>query len=396
MSYITYSLNPKNIYNIVKVTVTPWEIQSIAELWRLEETPMLDVGQTQTWWGNASVNAEPVFVDEWTLENTILYTSPTNFVDGDSAWSTETNAFDEDTGTLAYSTVVRDTWGSYLELTHAGVSCDSLRVWATITTGDTHLIDIDAYYDAAWHDVYQGNFSEGVWVTYNLDTYHTVTSMRVRMKYSNGSLGGQQRIYEADFINSTGTSPDYTANSQSNGSGVDMTSDISITTTKFAQSIKITITNNGTIPTYITLLKARGTYYNPQTTVTRKSEDTTSQNDYQKRTLSFDSKYMSADQAQDLTDYAIGKYKEPRGELTMTIQNQDSTTLTQILTREISDRITVVNTALGISADYFIDYMSHGINGVSHIVTYRLADCINEDFWNLGFSKLGTQTKLAY
>ena len=178
-----------------------------------------------------------------------------------------------------------------------------------------------------------------------------------------------------------------------------MTADISIVTTKLAQTIKLAITNNGAVPAYITLLKARGTYYNPTTTVTRKAEDTDSQTAYQKRTLEFDGKYMSdADQGQDLADYAIGKYKDPRAELTMTLQNQDSATLTQILYREISDRITVINTKLGVSADYFINYMEHNISmsGKLHTVTYQLADCINEDFWCLGFSKLGLGTKLAY
>jgi len=264
MSYITYSLNPKNVYNQVTVTVTPWELQAEAELWRLEETPSIPVGETLTWWGDSQY-----FVDAW------------------------------------------------------------------VTPAST---------------------------------------------------------------------TDYTANSLANGLGTDMTADIAITTTKFAKTIKLAITNNGTVPAFITLLKARGTYYDDQTKVTRKAEDTTSQTAYQKRTLTFDGKYMDdADQAQDLADYAIGKYKDPRAELSMTIQNQDASTLTQILSREISDRITVVNTKLGVSGDYFIDYMEHDISmsGLWHTATYRLADCVNEDFWTLDFSALAEfstsgQTKLGY
>ncbi len=269
MSDISYSLNPRNVYNIVKVTVTPWELQSISELWRLDEIPSIGVGQSKTWWGNASVGNESVFVEEWTTP-----------------------------------------------------------------------------------------------------------------------------------VSTT----DYTANSQSDGGGDDMTSDISIVTTKFAQTIKLVITNNGSVPAYITLLKARGTYYNPNTTVTKKSENTDSQAAYQKRTLEFDGKYMyDADQAQDLADYAIGKYKDPRAELSMYVMAQDSTMLSNILGLEISDRITVVNDTLGLSADYFIDYMEHNISmsGKLHTATYRLADCINEDFWALDFSALAStsaegQTKLGY
>ena len=264
MSYVTYSLNPKNVYNIVKVTVTPWELQAEAELWRLEEVPSIPIGETLTWWGDSQY-----FVDTW--------------------------------------------------------------VTPVITT-------------------------------------------------------------------------DYTANSQADGLGTNMTSDISIVTTKFAKTIKLAIKNNGTVPAYITLLKARGTYYDDQTKVTRKAEDSTSQTAFQKRTLTFDGKYMDdADQGQDLASYAIGKYKDPRAELSMSIMNDGATNLTQLLSRKISDRITVVNTKLGINGDYFIDHMEHDISlsGKRHIATYRLADTINEDFWCLDYSALATttasgQTKLGY
>ncbi len=147
-------------------------------------------------------------------------------------------------------------------------------------------------------------------------------------------------------------------------------------------------------------MKARGTYYDDQTKVTRKAEDPTSQTAYQKRTLTIDGKYMTnAELAQDLASYAIGKYKTPHAELSVTIMNQNSAMLSQILSREISDRITIINTKLGItSQDFFIDYMEHDISlsGKLHTVNYRLADCINEDFWCWDYSKWDTQTKWGY
>ncbi len=269
MNYITYSLNPRNVYNIIKVTVTPWSLKSITTLWTLQEEPIIAAGEALTWWGEASISGEPVFVDAWTTPDATDY--------------------------------------------------------------------------AAW----------------------------------------------------TG----------SGGTGTDMSGSLTITTTKLAKTIKLQITNGATVPVYLYLLRARGTYYDDQTKVTRKREDSTSQTAYQKRTLELDGKYMtSADVAQDFCDYAIGKYKDPRAELSMAIMNQDAVTLTQILSRDISDRITVTNTKLGVSADYFIDYMEHDISmsGLLHTVTYRLADCANEDFWCLDYSAfpsalgVGSQTKLGY
>lgn len=147
-------------------------------------------------------------------------------------------------------------------------------------------------------------------------------------------------------------------------------------------------------------MRARGTYYDDQTQVTRKAEDSTSQTAYQKRTLTIDGKYMTdATLAQSLSNYAIGKYKDPRAELSMSIMNKNATLLTQILSREISDRITIKNTKLGItSQDFFADYMEHDISmsGLLHTVTYRVADCSNEDFWCWDYSKWDVSTKWSY
>jgi len=264
MAQIIYNYSAKNVYNEVRVTVTPWDLQSEAELWRLQETPSLDIGQTKTWWGDATIDGESVFVDAWV-------------------------------------TPVANT--------------------------------------------------------------------------------------------------DYTANTKADGSGTDKTSDISIVTTKFAKSIKLEITNNASVKVYITLLKARGTYYDDLTKVSRKSEDSTSQSLYQKRTLQLDGKYLTdAEVAQDFCDYAIARWKDPQAEVRLTLVNKNDTLLTQILSREISDRITVQNTKLGLDKDFFINKMEHEITegGKFHKCTWDLVDATNEDFWCLDYSELGTGTKLAY
>jgi len=264
MVNLPYNYNPRHIYNEVVVTVTPWDLQSEAELWRLDETPSTPAGETRTWWGDASVSGQSVFVAAW--------------------------------------------------------------VTPVSTT-------------------------------------------------------------------------DYTANSESGGGGDDETGNITITTSKFAKTIKLAITNDASHLVYITLLKARGTYYDSLTKVTRKAEDSTSQTAYQKRTLRVDGKYMTdADLAQDYVDFAIARYKDPQPEVGMEIMNKNSTLLTQLLSREISDRITVTNAELGMSKDFFFDWMGHEISmsGKYHQARYRLADASNEDFWCLGYSALGTGTKLGY
>jgi len=264
MVSIAYDYSARNVYNEVRATVTPWELKALTTLWVLEEIPSLAVGETKTWWGDASVAGSPVFVDAWTTP--------------------------------------------------------------VATT-------------------------------------------------------------------------DYTANSKADGSGDDETANISIVTTKFAKSIKLAVTNNAAHPVYITKLQARGTYYDDQTKVSRKSEDSTSQTAYQKRTLTLDGKYLTdADKAQDFCDYGIARFKDPQAEISKTIINKDSTNLTQILAREISDRITVKNTKLGLDADFFINKMEHEITkgGKRHKCVWHLGAAENEDFWCLDYSELGVGSKLCY
>ncbi len=261
---ISYDYSARNVYNEVRATVTPWDLQSAAYLWNLEETPSIPAGETRVWWGDASVTGVPVFVGAWT-----------NLVSG----------------------------------------------------------------------------------------------------------------------------TDYIANSQADGGGDVETSNITLVTSKFAKSIKLSLTNDAAHIVYITTLKAKGTYYDSLTKVSRKSEDSTSQTAYQKRTLALEGKYLTdADKAQDFTDYGVARFKDPQAEVVITIVNKDETNLVQILTRRISDRITAVNAKLGLNADFFINKMEHEISegGHRHLCRWYLVDASNEDFWCLDYSELGTGTKLGY
>jgi len=261
---IAYDYNARNVYNEVRATVTPWELKGLTTLWTLEETPALAVGETKTWWGDASVSGSPVFVNAWTTP-------------------------------------------------------------------------------------------------------------------------------------ASGT--DYIANSQADGGGDNETANVTVTPSKFAKSIKIAIANDATHIVYLTTLQARGTYYDDQTKVSKKSEDATSQGLYQKRTLPLDGKYLTdSDKAQDFCDYGLARFKDPQAEIAITIVNKDATNLTQILSREISDRITVKNTELGLDDDFFINKMEHEITegGKRHRCRWYLSGAANEDFWCLDHSQLGIGTKLGY
>jgi len=105
-------------------------------------------------------------------------------------------------------------------------------------------------------------------------------------------------------------------------------------------------------------------------------EDATSISDYQKRTYSVPCyELANLTNAKALANFYLAQMKDPRHSLTITVVNKDTTIYTQQLTLEISDRVTVVNTKLGINADYYIENMSHEItdSGKYHTTTYILS-----------------------
>jgi hypothetical protein len=77
--------------------------------------------------------------------------------------------------------------------------------------------------------------------------------------------------------------------------------------------------------------------------------------------------------AQDFANAIVGAYQQPRATATLTIRGDDPTHIQQCLTREVSDRITVVNAQIGLSADCTIERIGHSIRGQrSHTTTFGI------------------------
>ena len=154
---------------------------------------------------------------------------------------------------------------------------------------------------------------------------------------------------------------DYLGNGQADGSGANLTSSLSIVTSAFAASVKFVVTNTSTTQTvWITKLQLRGTaiYDNaPQT-----FESFTAQT-YGDRPLDVDLTYQNDGLvAQDLADYLKAQYLNLGDQIDeYAFDPQVSSTLmTQALTREIGDVITLSETITGLSS---VPAMIIGIEG---------------------------------
>ena len=107
-------------------------------------------------------------------------TSPTGYTDAESKWLYEKNAYDDSVDTNAWAYLETAQWSEYLELTVTSTSCNYIRFNAH-QVGSYFTIDVDVYYDSAWHDVYSGSdYSSHAWTVKSLGASHDVTKARVR------------------------------------------------------------------------------------------------------------------------------------------------------------------------------------------------------------------------
>jgi len=130
------------------------------------------------------------------------------------------------------------------------------------------------------------------------------------------------------------------------------------------------------------------------------AEDEDSQNAYGVRVkkIALPFRMDAQDLAESLVNFYLAYYKDPIARINITIVGKTDALLTEILTRQISDRITVMSSDLGMSADFYINKVTHKIDkGRLHKATYELIKLENvahtpsRSLWVLG-SRAGTLT----
>lgn len=223
---------------------------------------------------------------------------------------------------------------------------------------------------------------------------------------------GETKTYFAEYADANGipniagdvvdplvASTDYTGNAAIDGSGADRTSDVSVTITVFAASAKLEVENTSGTSLYLTSLQVRGKIYTDQPRLRVEAEDSTSQTAYLERDLSVELPYyQNAATMQSIADHYLYIKKVPITGYIIELANADDTIWTQIVTRKLSDRITLQNSDLNIDADFFIDKMKHEISksGTLHKCWWTLSRADVQAYWIIGTSILGTSTRLAY
>lgn len=152
--------------------------------------------------------------------------SPTSHNDPSSAWADEFKAYNDNEAAAdgAYDTFGH---GYYLELFHAALNCDKVRInaglWATWYDTD---VDVDVYYSDDWHNIHSGSITHSTWVELPIGSTQSVTGARIK----SNDVGGLCYINEFDFWeveNQAPTAPtDLEVDEKSNPTGANCISDL--------------------------------------------------------------------------------------------------------------------------------------------------------------------------
>jgi len=209
-----------------------------------------------------------------------------------------------------------------------------------------------------------------------------------------------------EFIGSTAVQPqvagvDYVANGSSDGSGASMTSDFTVTVTAIGSGAQFSVANANVAAGYLTVnrLFAKGIY--DRGTVTSEARDAISVATNGENAVGFDMTYQpNVNVGQAAANYYLSKYGTASAQArSVTVFGKSATLLTQILQREISDRIMLSETVTGLSDLSFIN--GEELRGMpsGHVsVTYTLAPAADPFaglYWVLGVNTLGVDTLLA-
>ena len=217
------------------------------------------------------------------------------------------------------------------------------------------------------------------------------------------SSGSASTSSAVDYWTTLVASTDYLANDSADSTGTNRTSSITVSLTKRAQSMDISLENGHSGKVFITKLQAQGHQVTRKDPFEISSSDSTSQTTFGKRSYPHPGKFVpDAVEAKNWADFHLSAWKDPVPLLKITLAgNRSAATLTDIMTREISDLVTITadnDAGLGISEGFFVEQIHHTLDAqLNHRASFLLSQSAGyAGFFLVGTSALGYSTRLAY
>lgn len=200
---------------------------------------------------------------------------------------------------------------------------------------------------------------------------------------------------------------DYSANSQSDGLGTDLTSFVALTVNFGGNGARVLIENNSSVTAWMTLLQLRGRGIYDYQNVVLEAEDSTAQINIG-TTATLDMPYNGdAALGEEIALWLLNLYKDAEklaDNATIFIPRTDEVLADRVLSREISDRIEIEEQMTGFATSptggHFIQSVMLTIDARDNLsVTFGLAPANRQQFWLLGTagrSELDQTTVLGF
>ena len=151
---------------------------------------------------------------------------------------------------------------------------------------------------------------------------------------------------------------DYTANTLANGSGTDLTSQLTVTNVmsrSLGQFIVQKFVWGGTAG-FLTKMQQRADALNFGQASSIISEDATSQAAYRDRFKKIDCLFQDHDEDAELVGaHRLARRKDPKTRLTLTLQGADKVTAHHMMQRRLSDLVTCVYSDMGINDTFHVE-----------------------------------------
>ena len=220
-------------------------------------------------------------------------------------------------------------------------------------------------------------------------------------------LDGNARCGGTDMVNPVATT-DYTMNAQADGGGADLTADFSVTPSALTSStgvgangVRWSVTNNGAVTGYITLLRIRGKGIYDTTPVVSTAEDAASIASYGERLVQVDMPYQDDPAVgAGFAAFLLNLYSTPTARPTSVHLRCSSDTLLNLaLAWDIGTRFTIQETQTGADTDVFIQRVGLKDSDGLLTVTWGLAPADMNAYWLIGItnaSELGLTTRFGF
>lgn len=220
---------------------------------------------------------------------------------------------------------------------------------------------------------------------------------------------GESKIVWANFSYNNGSVPitnlvppaagtDYTANSASDGSGTNLTANITVTVLSvFSGSAKLRLTNSGGSSAWITLMRTRADAITVPNATFVKAEDATSISRYQRRTFELTSRFFqNSEAAQSLTDFMVSFLASPRLFVRGTISNN----LDLQFGLDLGDAVELSIPEKGISGVYRVAWIDHksrnrSLSNFNTTILFEPFPDLSGNYWQFDSAQVGISTIYA-